>query len=87
MKVKTRLLCAFVSFTLISAALMSGCGGSSKKTKLYFDGGGGSGNYTTTSKYDTLETLAKEWNRNNDEFEWLSINLRSTETEARSRAC
>ena len=69
MKVKTRLLCAFVSFTLISAALMSGCGGSSKKTKLYFDGGGGSGNYTTTSKYDTLETLAKEWNRNNDEFE------------------
>lgn len=46
----------------------SGCGGSNK-IKLYFDGGGGSGNYTTTSSYNTLEQLAEEWNANNDQFE------------------
>ena len=47
-----------------------------KNGGLYFDGGGGSGNYNTTRKYDTLETLAKEWNEANDTYE-IVINEKS----------
>lgn len=53
-----------------------GGGASSNKIKLYFDGGGGSGNYNTSRTYNTLETLAAEWNETNDEYE-VVINEKS----------
>ena len=62
-----------------SMLLVNSCGGkpsSTSKVQLYFDGGGGSGNYNTTSKYNTLETLAKEWNAKNNEYE-IVINSKS----------
>lgn len=67
--VKKLMLCLTVA-TMLGFALggLAGCG-SSGKIKLYFDGGGGSGNYNTTSSYNTLEKLAKEWNAENDKFE------------------
>lgn len=61
---------ALIAAALICAATaLCGCGNKSNKIKLYFDGGGGSGNYSTTRNYDTLEKLAKEWNKNNGEYE------------------
>ena len=70
MKRIKRFVLAFVVLAMSGAVFggLTGCD-TSGKTKLYFDGGGGSGNYTTTSSYDTLEELAKEWNANNDRFE------------------
>lgn len=70
MKRIKRFVLAFVILAMSGAVFggLTGCD-TSGKTKLYFDGGGGSGNYTTTSSYDTLEELAKEWNANNDRFE------------------
>ena len=53
-----------------------GGGASSDKIKLYFDGGGGSGNYNTSRTYNTLETLASEWNEKNDKYE-IVINEKS----------
>ncbi|MDR1094356.1 MAG: ABC transporter substrate-binding protein [Clostridiales bacterium] len=62
-----------------TAALSFGGCGDGGKVKLYFDGGGGSGNYNSTISmaqsaanpypYNTLEQLAKEWNRTQDKFE------------------
>lgn len=65
---KAALGLGLVSIMAMFFATFAGCN-SSGKVKLYFDGGGGSGNYTTTSSYDTLQELADEWNENNDKFE------------------
>ena len=56
MKRIKRFVLAFVILAMSGAVFggLTGCD-TSGKTKLYFDGGGGSGNYTTTSSYDTLE--------------------------------
>lgn len=66
---------AIVAFVAAFGACGSG-GTSTQKVKLYFDGGGGSGNYNTTRNYNTLETLASEWNAKNDKFE-IVINSKS----------
>lgn len=77
MKIIKKLCACFVIASLLTVILGSfaGCG-SSGKVKLYFDGGGGSGNYNTTTSYNTLEKLAKEWNSKNDKYE-IVINTAS----------
>lgn len=63
----------------VSTVFSTSCNGGTNngdKIKLFFDGGGGSGNYNTTSKYNTLEQLAKEWNAKNSEYE-VVINSKS----------
>ena len=78
MKKINKIGAVFSAVCLLTAtgATFVGCGEDSDKIKLYFDGGGGSGNYNTTRKYDTLETLAKEWNEANDTYE-IVINEKS----------
>ena len=72
--IKILALALSVAFMFPFAAACTKSG--TQKIKLYFDGGGGSGNYNTTRKYNTLETLAKQWNENNDKFE-IVINEKS----------
>ena len=67
LKIKKGLFSLSIAVILI-IGLFTGCG-KSNKIKLFFDGGGGSGNYTTTTSYNTLENLAKEWNSKNDTYE------------------
>lgn len=76
---KKRKISAVIGAILAFVAALGtvGCGEKpTAKVKLYFDGGGGSGNYNTTRNYDTLETLASEWNAKNDKFE-VVINAKS----------
>lgn len=83
-----KLISFVISLVMITvfAVPSVGCGGGSKKIKLYFDGGGGSGNYNSTLSmvassanpypYNTLEKLAKEWSDKNDKYE-IVINRNS----------
>lgn len=72
-------IAAVVGATVVFASAFGavGCGGvGTEKVKLYFDGGGGSGHYNTTRNYNTLETLAAEWNAQSDGFE-IVVNAKS----------
>ncbi len=72
MKMIKKTITSILLSTMICAVPMfTSCGGNEDngKIKLYMDGGGGSGNYNTTRNYNTLETLAKEWNAKNDTYE------------------
>lgn len=72
-------IAAVIGVIVAFVAAFGSCGKggtSTQKVKLYFDGGGGSGNYNTTRNYNTLETLASEWNAKNDKFE-IVINSKS----------
>ena len=73
MKIGKKTITAILLSTMLCAmpalASCDGENGDNGKIKLYMDGGGGSGNYNTSRNYDTLETLAKEWNEKNDTYE------------------
>ncbi|MBP3422232.1 MAG: carbohydrate ABC transporter substrate-binding protein, partial [Clostridia bacterium] len=68
---KKKLTAILFSAMLCAIPALASCGNNSDsgKIKLYMDGGGGSGNYNTSRNYNTLETLAKEWNATNDTYE------------------
>ncbi len=68
---KKKITTILFSAILCAIPALASCNNTSDsdKIKLYMDGGGGSGNYNTSRNYNTLETLAKEWNEKNDTYE------------------
>lgn len=81
-----KILTVSLALALGVAALFTGCSGGDGKIEIVVDGGGVAGNYNSSinqtpsaanpNPYNYLETLANEWNENNDTYR-IKINRNS----------